>query len=343
MPENSQSRVNKSSPFFFLCAKLFLNNVNILRTDAMVIDFFKSSYSKVKSALSKARSYFGEKIISLFQSPISEETLEQLERLLYEADFGVKTAQELTNKVREMHKANPALKTADYLAALREELVSILSCYPTNLNEPSSDQLPFVILVVGVNGNGKTTSVAKLANFLRLSGKKVLVGAADTFRAAAIEQLEMWAEKAQVDIVKGAPKSDPAAVAFDAVFAAKSRQCDVVLVDTAGRLHSKIPLMQELSKIRRSCYKASINGPHETLLVLDATTGQNAIEQAKQFHHFTPITGLVLTKLDGTAKGGIIVAIQRELAIPVKFIGTGESIDDLQPFNPQSFVDNLFN
>lgn len=308
----------------------------------MVIGFLKSSFTKVKSALSRARSFFGEKINSLFQRPINEETLEQLERLLFEADFGVQTAMELTNKVREMHKANPTLKTEDYLAALKSELVSILSRYPSQLNEISNDQLPFVILVVGVNGNGKTTSIAKLANIFRMSGKKVLVGAADTFRAAAIEQLETWAIRAEVDIVKGAPKSDPAAVAFDAVQAAKSRKCDLVLIDTAGRLHSKIPLMQELGKIRRSCHKASSSGPHETLLALDATTGQNAIEQAKQFHKFTPITGLILTKLDGTAKGGIIVAIQRELAIPVKFIGTGENIDDLQPFDPQLFVDNIF-
>lgn len=309
----------------------------------MVIDFFKASLSKVKTALSRARSFFGEKLNSIFQQPINEETLEQLERLLYEADFGVQTAMELTNKVREMHKANPGLKTEEYLSALKLELVSMLSRYPSQLNEMKKDQLPFVILVVGVNGNGKTTSIAKLANILRANQKSVLVGAADTFRAAAIEQLETWAHRINVDIVKGAPKSDPAAVAFDAVQAAKSRKCDVALIDTAGRLHSKIPLMQELEKIRRSCHKAAGSGPHETLLVLDATTGQNAIEQAKQFNKFTPITGLILTKLDGTAKGGIIVAIQRELAIPVKFIGTGENIDDLQPFDAKSFTDNLFN
>jgi fused signal recognition particle receptor len=308
----------------------------------MVIKFLKTSFTKVKTALSRARSFFGDRINSIFQRPIDENTLEELERLLYEADFGVQTARELTDKIREMHRANPSLKTEDYLAALRLELTSMLSRYPTQLVEISSDQLPLVILVVGVNGNGKTTSIAKLANILRMNNKKVILGAADTFRAAAIEQLETWAHRANVEIVKGAPKCDPAAVAFDTVQAAKSRKCDVALIDTAGRLHSKIPLMQELEKIRRSCHKASTNGPHETLLVLDATTGQNAIEQAKQFHKFTPITGLILTKLDGTAKGGIIIAIQRELAIPVKFIGTGEGIDDLQPFDSQSFVNNLF-
>lgn len=308
----------------------------------MVLQFFKSSYSKFKSALSRARSLLGDKIHALFQGKIDENTLEQLEQLLYEADFGVKTSMELTNKVRELHKQNPSFKTADYISALRTHLVSLLGQYPSGLIEVPSNQLPMVILIVGVNGNGKTTSVAKLSHLLKQNHKKVLVAAADTFRAAAIEQLETWAQRLEIDIVKGSPKSDPAAVAFDAVQAAKARQCDVVLIDTAGRLHTKTPLMQELEKIKRSCHKASLTGPHETLLVLDATTGQNAIDQAKNFHKFTPLTGLILTKLDGTAKGGIVVAIQRELALPVKFIGTGEQIDDLQPFDPQNFVNNLF-
>ncbi|WP_068470054.1 signal recognition particle-docking protein FtsY [Candidatus Protochlamydia phocaeensis] len=307
----------------------------------MVFQFFKTSYAKVKSALSRARSLLGEKLQSLFKGPIDESTLDNLEQLLYEADFGVQTAMELTNKVREMHKANPSLKTADYIDALRSHLTSLLSQYPSQLIEVNESQRPQIILIVGVNGNGKTTSVAKLANLFHQNDKKVLVAAADTFRAAAIEQLETWAHRIQVDIVKGAPKSDPAAVAFDAIQAAKARQCDIVLIDTAGRLHTKTPLMQELEKIKRACQKASTSGPHETLLVLDATTGQNAIDQAKHFHKFTPISGLILTKLDGTAKGGIIIAIQRELGIPVKFIGTGEDLDDLQPFDAQSFVSNL--
>ncbi len=214
---------------------------------------------------------------------------------------------------------------------------------PSGLEEVSAARMPAIFLIVGVNGNGKTTSVAKLSHLLKQNNKKVLVAAADTFRAAAIEQLETWAEKLKIDIVKGAPKSDPAAVTFDAIQAAKARGCDVVLIDTAGRLHTKTPLMQELEKIKRSCQKASSNGgPHETLLVLDATTGQNAIDQAKHFHKFTPLTGIILTKLDGTAKGGIIIAIQRELGIPIKFIGTGEQIDDMQPFDPQKFVESLF-
>jgi fused signal recognition particle receptor len=307
----------------------------------MVLGFIKSSYIKVKSALTRARSFLGNKIKSLFQGPINEEKLEQLEQLLYEADFGVQTSIELTNKIRALHKTHPSLTTADYLAALRIEIITLLNKTPTHLTPLNKTDLPQVILIVGVNGNGKTTSVAKLAHLFQQNGYKVLIGAADTFRAAAMEQLETWAHRLQVDIVKGNPKSDPAAIAFDAIQAGQARQCDIVIIDTAGRLHTKTPLMQELEKIRRSCKKVSSNAPQETLLVLDATTGQNAIDQAKVFSKFTPITGLILTKLDGTAKGGIVVAIQRELGIPVKFIGTGETLDDLQPFDAESFTNNL--
>lgn len=306
----------------------------------MVFNFIKSGYNKVKSALARARSFLGTKIRSLFSGKIDEQTLDQLEQTLYEADFGVKTASELTKRIRELHLQNPTYKTQDYVDALKLELVKILNSCPSA--HSVTTELPQVILIVGVNGNGKTTSVAKLANLMVQNGHKVLVGAADTFRAAAIEQLEIWAKRLNIDIVKGAPKSDPAAVVFDAVSAAKARQCDVVILDTAGRLHTKTNLMQELEKMRRSCKKVAPHAPHETYLVLDATTGQNAIDQAKQFHHFTPLTGIILTKLDGTAKGGIVIAIQRELGIPVKFIGTGEQIDDLEPFDPEQFVNNLF-
>ena len=308
----------------------------------MVLQFLKSSYTKIQTALTRARSYFGDKLRSLFQGKLDDNTLEQLEQLLYEADFGVQTAKELTQKIRELHLANPSFTTADYLNALRTHLISLLTKYPSTLATVSPENAPLIMLIVGVNGNGKTTSVAKLANLMAQNQQKVLVAAADTFRAAAIEQLETWAKKINVDIVKGHPKSDPAAVAFDAVKAAQARKCDVVLIDTAGRLHTKTPLMQELEKIKRSCHKASSHGPHEILLVLDATTGQNAIDQAKQFHKFTPLTGIILTKLDGTAKGGIVIAIQRELGLPIKFIGTGEQVDDLQPFDPQQFVTHLF-
>lgn len=308
----------------------------------MILRFIKTSYAKVKSALSLARTLLGNKIRSLFQGKIDEKTLEQLEQLLYESDFGVQAAEELTDKIRDFHRENPSATTKDYFDALRSEINSLFIRPPSLLDSSPPTETPQVLLIVGVNGNGKTTSVAKLAHLLKQNGQKVLIAAADTFRAAAIEQLETWADRLQIDIVKGSPKSDPAAVAFDAVTAGKARQCDYVIIDTAGRLHTKIPLMQELEKIKRACKKVIPSAPHETLLVLDATTGQNAIDQAKHFHRFTPITGLILTKLDGTAKGGIVLAIQRELLIPVKFIGVGESIEDLQPFDVEVFVNNLF-
>lgn len=307
----------------------------------MVFQFLKSTYQKIKSALAKARSLLGTKLRALFKGSINEETLEQLEQTLYEADFGVQTSMELSKKIQELYCKNPHISTDECLSAIQSSIVEILNKYPSTLQEHVTEG-PFVILIVGVNGNGKTTSVAKLAKLFKDQGKKVLVAAADTFRAAAMEQLSIWAEQLQIDIVKGSPKSDPAAVAFDAVTAGKARQCDIVIIDTAGRLHTKTNLMQELGKIRRSCAKLSPHAPHETLLVLDATTGQNAIDQAKTFHSHTPLTGLILTKLDGTAKGGIVVSIQRELGIPVKFVGIGESIEDFAPFDSKTFASSLF-
>lgn len=308
----------------------------------MVFKFLKSSYENVKHALVKTGSLLGNKLRNLFKGGINEDTFDQLEQLLYEADLGVQYAQELTAKVRERLKHNPELTSNDLIEELRKDILQSLRPLSPEVHDIPPPPVPLIILVVGVNGNGKTTSVAKLARRYQAEGKKVIVAAADTFRAAAIEQLELWAQRLGIDIVKGHPKSDPAAVAFDAVSAGKARGADIVIIDTAGRLHTKVPLMQELEKIRRSCRKTSSEAPHETLLVLDATTGQNAIDQAKTFHQFTPITGLILTKLDGTAKGGIVLAIQRKLGLPVKFIGVGEGVDDLQPFDPQSFVNALF-
>lgn len=310
---------------------------NPLQFKAMVLNFLKSSYHKVKHALGK--SLLGQKIRALFGGSINGEALENLEKLLYEADLGVQLSGELTEKIRLRLKQNPNLTGDELLNDLRQEILKIIHFGPA---ETISTESPHIILIVGVNGNGKTTSIAKLAKKYKDSGRKVLVAAADTFRAAAIEQLEVWAKSLDVDIVKGAPNSDPAAVTFDAVSASKARNIDIVLIDTAGRLHTKIPLMQELEKIKRSCRKFSSASPHETLLVVDASVGQNAIEQAKTFNQFTPITGLILTKLDGTAKGGIVIAIQKQLKIPVKFIGVGEGIDDLEPFNAENFVQALF-
>jgi len=308
----------------------------------MVLNYLKAGYHKLKNALAKSGSLLGNKLRALFSKGLDEHTLNQLEQILYEADLGVSTAQELTKKIQEIHRNNPKLDAEDLLNELKKELVNRLSLFSTEMVSVTKEQGPLIILVVGVNGNGKTTSVAKLAKRFQDSGLKVLVGAADTFRAAAIEQLEIWAQRLQIDIVKGAPKSDPAAVAFDAANAGKARGHDVIIIDTAGRLHTKTNLMQELEKIRRSCKKINPAAPHETLLVLDATTGQNAVDQAKTFHKYAPISGLILTKMDGTAKGGIVLSIQKEVGVPVKFIGVGEGIEDLEPFDPESFVNTLF-
>lgn len=309
----------------------------------MGFDFIMSGYQKIKSALGKTGSLLGNKIRSLFSgSSLDEEALEKLEQIFYEADMGVQTAQELTNFVREKLRANPKMTADELIAAIKVEMTQVLSKESSEMTQVAEGESPLVILVVGVNGNGKTTSIAKLASRFQKDGKKVILAAADTFRAAAIDQLTIWSTRLNADIVKGHPKSDPAAVAFDAVTAAKSRKSDVVIIDTAGRLHTKIPLMQELDKIRRACKKVHPTAPHETLLVLDATIGQNAVEQAKIFNQYTPITGLILSKMDSRAKGGIIISIQRQLGIPVKFIGVGEDIEDLQPFNAKEFAEAIF-
>lgn len=306
----------------------------------MVIQFFKSSFQKVKNALSKTRSLLGDKIRSIFLGPLDEATLEKLEQTLYEADLGVETAQELTEKIRKIHQQNRALSPDDLVKALQTEILAILNKTPAHTSHHAHP--PHVIMIVGVNGNGKTTATAKLAKRYQDSGKSVLLAAADTFRAAAVEQLELWATRLQIDIVKGASKSDPAAVTFDALTAGKARGSDVIIIDTAGRLHTKTPLMQELDKIKRTCQKIIPSCPHEVLLVLDATTGQNGVDQARVFSKFVPITGLILTKIDGTAKGGVAINIQRQLGIPIQFLGTGESIEDLEPFEAESFVKSLF-
>jgi fused signal recognition particle receptor len=308
----------------------------------MVLNFIKSSYQKLKNTLAKTGSLLGSKIRSLFQGGISEESLEKLEKLFYEADLGVQTSLELTNKIKEIHKKNPSITTEDLISEIRIEILKMVPQTSDPMKKIANLSTPHVILIVGVNGNGKTTSVAKLAKKYQDAQKQVLIAAADTFRAAATEQLDIWASRLQVALVKGNPKSDPAAVVFDALTSAKARNIDIVLIDTAGRLHTKTHLMQELEKIKRTCHKVIPSSPHETLLVLDATTGQNAIDQAKTFHQFTPITGLILTKLDGTAKGGIVISIQKQLGIPVKFIGIGEELNDLEPFDNQAFVQSLF-
>lgn len=307
----------------------------------MVIKFLQSSLQKLKNALSKTRSFLASKIHSLFSGKIDHETLDQLEQALYEADLGVKTATELTEKVKSLLRDKPGLPPEEIIAYLKGELLGLLESVPES-KDPISSSSPEVFLIVGVNGNGKTTATAKLAKKFVQDKQKVLLGAADTFRAAAIEQLERWSQQVGVEMVKGFPKSDPAAVVFDTLSAAKARNYDKVIIDTAGRLHTKTPLMQELEKIKRTCQKVIPGSPHHVYLVIDATTGQNGIDQARTFSKFVHLTGLIMTKLDGTAKGGILIAIQRELGIPVKYIGIGEGIDDLEPFNSEAFVNSIF-
>lgn len=308
----------------------------------MILKFLKSSFAKVKNALAKTRSFLGDKIRSLFSGKLDEETFDQLEQILYEADLGVQTAQEIVNKVRKTYQYKPSVTAEEIIAEIKKELLQSVNKFSTDIVDFQTGEKPKIFLIVGVNGNGKTTSVAKLAKRLIDNGKKVLIAGADTFRAAAMEQLDLWAHRVGAEIVKGNQNSDPAAVVFDAVSAGKSRGVDAILVDTAGRLHTKTNLMQELEKIKRSCKKIVPDSPHETLLVLDATIGQNAIDQAKIFNQYTPITGIILTKLDGTAKGGIVISIQKQLGIPVKFIGVGEGLEDLEPFDAESFVNALF-
>ena len=309
---------------------------------AMVLNFFKSGYSHVKSALAKSRSAVGGRVASLFKRGVDADTIEELEQVLYEADVGVETAMALTEQMQAVYKANRSITADGLVHELQQALLETVGTGPFELAKAEAGSGPTVILIVGVNGNGKTTSIAKLAKRYKDAGNKVLVGAADTFRAAAVDQLAHWADVIGVDIVKGQPGADPAAVVFDTVTAGKNRGVDVILVDTAGRLQTKTNLMQELEKMRRSCGKVLDGAPHETLLVLDASVGQNAIDQAKTFSGYVPLTGLVLTKLDGSAKGGIAVPIQKQLGCPIKFIGTGEGVEDIEPFDPEQYVKALF-
>lgn len=307
----------------------------------MVLNFIKSGYKKVKDTLTKTGSLLGNQLNMLFKGNINEASLESLEQILYAADLGTQTARELTQSIRKQYQQNPKITSEEVILQIRKHLVEILNRHPTKLIEIPKEKSPLVVMIVGVNGNGKTTSVAKLAKRFKESNNQILLAAADTFRAAATEQLSLWAERLQIEIVKGTAKSDPSSVVFDAITAGKARKADIVLVDTAGRLHTKIPLMQELEKIKRTCKKIHPDSPHEVLLVLDATTGQNAIDQAITFNEYIPITGLILTKLDGTAKGGVVINICRKLNIPVKFIGIGEGIDDLESFDAEAFVTAL--
>jgi fused signal recognition particle receptor len=298
-------------------------------------------FKRLRNGLAKTRDFLNTDIEDLFsrKRKLDDETLEELEELLITADIGVRTAMDLIAKIAR--KASK-IETVDGLrAALREEILALIE-KPAAEIEKAVAARPRVIMVVGVNGVGKTTTIGKLAAHHAREGRKVLIAAADTFRAAAIEQLTIWAERAGADIVRHQDQADPAAVAYDAVEAALARGADVVLIDTAGRLHTKVNLMEELKKIKRAVGKKMADAPHETLLVLDATTGQNALSQAKLFDEALDLDALALTKLDGTAKGGIVVSICSTLDIPLKHVGVGEQIEDLQDFNARDFVVALF-
>jgi fused signal recognition particle receptor len=298
-----------------------------------------SIFKKIKSAFQKTRSLLSAKIRALFGKPWNEEAFVELEQILYEADLGSRCAADFVEYLKVFLKKNPDASSDQILEAMQKRALEILTAPPKV--QPATGT-PLVFLIVGVNGSGKTTSIAKLAKQFQNDGKKVLLAAGDTFRAAAIEQLTTWAERLKIEIVKSKPGSDPAAVAFDALTAAKARGADVVLIDTAGRLQNKTDLMNELEKVKRTCQKVIAGSPHETILVLDATIGQNAVDQAKTFNQFTPLTGILLAKLDGSAKGGIVLSIYQELGIPIRWIGTGESADDLAPFDAEEYASGLF-
>lgn len=297
-------------------------------------------FERLKEGLTKTRKGFIDKVETLFTGrKIDEESLLELEEILITADVGMKAVEEIMVSLREKAKKGEVKDATSLKEVLKKEMVSILN-HPHTL--VAHGNRPFVILAVGVNGVGKTTTIGKLASRFHSQGLSVLLAAGDTFRAAGIEQLEIWAKRANAQFVKHQSGSDPAAVAFDAIAAAQHRGTDVVIIDTAGRLHTKSPLMEELKKVKRVIEKAMPGAPQEILLVVDATTGQNALRQAEMFNNTIGVTGVALTKLDGTAKGGIVFAIKKELGIPVRLIGIGESLDDLRDFNPEEFVEALF-
>lgn len=299
-------------------------------------------FERLKYGLQKTRKNFTERIEVLvgMSAEIDDDFLDELEMILLSADVGAKTTEKLIEAVRQAARKKEIKGTEDVVPFLKKYLTQMLT---EEGQRTRISGTPTVILVVGVNGVGKTTTIGKLANYFHLLNYKVMIAAADTFRAAASEQLEIWGKRAGCDVIKHAEGADPAAVVFDAMKAAIARKADILFIDTAGRLHNKANLMNELEKIHRVIKREIPEAPHETFLVLDATTGQNAIAQAKVFTETANVTGVVLTKLDGTAKGGVVIAIREELGLPVKWIGVGEGIMDFRPFEPEKFVDALFN
>jgi fused signal recognition particle receptor len=302
-----------------------------------------SFFDRLKEAVTRTRENLTERIeeVVSFGKEIDRRTLDDLEATLIGADLGTATTREILGKLRDKADRKQIQNVEELKRLLKEELLAILNAANTRPVE-KVEGVPEVILVVGVNGTGKTTTIGKLAQVFRSQGKTALLCAADTFRAAAIEQLEIWGDRTGTEVIRTKPGSDPAAVLYDALKAASARHTDYVIVDTAGRLHTKTNLMAELEKMRRTAQRLIPGAPHEILLVMDATTGQNGLQQARQFTGSVGVTGIVLTKLDGTAKGGVVVAISRELGLPVRYVGVGEKPGDLLPFDSQEFVDSLF-
>lgn len=307
----------------------------------------KESKEKLDEGLEKSKSSFFDKISRAVvgKSKVDDEVLDDLEEVLISSDVGVETTIKIIRRIEERVERDKYVSTSELDLILREEIAGLLS--ENNIDDTNGfaipkKNVPYVIMVVGVNGVGKTTTIGKLASQFKSQGLKVVLGAADTFRAAAVDQLVIWSERAGVPIVKQAMGSDPASVAFDTIQSAVAQNADVVLIDTAGRLHNKVNLMNELTKIKRVMQKVIPDAPHEVLLVLDGSTGQNAFEQAKQFTQATEVSALAVTKLDGTAKGGVVIGISDQFQIPVKYIGVGEGINDLQAFNKMEFVDSFF-
>ena len=315
-----------------------------------LFDFFsKSKKETLDQGLEKTKQTFFSKIARLLvgKSHVDDEVLDNLEEMLITSDVGVETTLKIIERIQARVSKDKVMGTAELNQVLREEIISLLEENNSNQNgnleiEKPADGNPYVIMVVGVNGVGKTTTIGKLAHQFKASGLKVVLGAADTFRAAAVEQLIIWSKRVDVPIVQQGMGADPASVAFDTLQSAKSQGADVVIIDTAGRLHNKVNLMAELTKIKRVMEKIIPGAPHEILLVLDGSTGQNAFEQAKQFSQATDINALAVTKLDGTAKGGVIIGISDQMKIPVKYIGIGEKMEDLQLFDRKLFVESLF-
>jgi fused signal recognition particle receptor len=300
-------------------------------------------FERMKEAVTRTRENLSERIeeVVSFNKEIDRSTLDDLEATLIAADLGTTTTHDVLEKLRERADRKQIKDVNELKRLLKEELLNILTAANTQPVQ-KVDGTPEVILVVGVNGTGKTTTIGKLAQVFRSGGKTVLLCAADTFRAAAIEQLEVWGQRTGTEVIRTKPGGDPAAVLYDALQAASARKTDYVVVDTAGRLHTKTNLMAELEKMRRTAQRIIPGAPHETLLVMDATTGQNGLQQARLFTQSAGVTGIVLSKLDGTAKGGVVVAISRELGVPVRYVGVGEKAGDLLPFDPKQFVDSMF-